>query len=67
MLQLAERVEQPGITTLYLAVEDGEPLPDEALREGIEFVRAQKALGRVVLVACGAGLSRSAIFALAVL
>ena len=31
MLLLAELVEHPGITSLYLAVEDGEPLPSESL------------------------------------
>jgi hypothetical protein len=67
MLQLAEPVEQPGITSLYLAVEDGEPLPPGALEQGVAFVRAQKARGHAVLVACGAGISRSVTFALAVL
>ena len=37
MLQLAELVEHPGITSLYLDVEDGEPLPHNLLRTGIEF------------------------------
>jgi protein-tyrosine phosphatase len=67
MLQLAERVEQPNITSLYLAVEDGEPLKVDLLQQGVAFVREQKADGRPILVACGAGISRSATFALAAL
>jgi protein-tyrosine phosphatase len=67
MLQLADRVEQPGIEVLYLDVEDGEPLPAEKLRQGVAFVRDQLAAGRRVLIACGAGISRSVTFAIAVL
>ncbi|MBI5928756.1 MAG: dual specificity protein phosphatase family protein [Chloroflexi bacterium] len=67
MLQLAELVEQPDIEVLYLPVEDGEPLLIDLLIQGIEFVCSQKALGNIVLVACGAGISRSSSFALAVL
>jgi protein-tyrosine phosphatase len=67
MLQLAERVEQPGIEVLYLDVEDGEPLPAEKLRQGVSFARDQLAFGRRVLIACGAGISRSVTFAIAVL
>lgn len=67
MLQLAERIEQPGIEVLYLDVEDGEPLPAEKLRQGVSFVRDQLAAGRRVLIGCGAGISRSVTFAAAVL
>jgi len=67
MLQLAERIEQPGIEVSYLDVEDGEPLPAEKLRQGVSFVRDQLAAGRCVLIACGAGMSRSVTFAVAVL
>ncbi len=67
MLQLADRVEQPGIEVLYLDVEDGEPLPAEKLRQGVSFVRDQLAADRRVLIACGAGISRSVTFAIAVL
>jgi hypothetical protein len=67
MLQLADKVEQPGIASLYVPVEDGEPLPAEKLRQGVEFVRAQKAAGKTVLVACGAGISRSVTFTIAAL
>jgi protein-tyrosine phosphatase len=67
MLQLADKVEQPGIASLYVPVEDGEPLPADKLRQGVDFVRAQKAAGKTVLVACGAGISRSVTFTIAVL
>ena len=67
MLQLADAVRQPGIPSLYLPVEDGEPLAPDLLRMGVEFVRLEKALGRSVLVACGAGISRSAAYAIAAL
>ncbi len=67
MLQLADLVEQPGLTSLYLPVEDGTPLPDDLLRRGIDFVIAEKERGRTVLIACGAGVSRSAAFTVAVL
>jgi len=67
MLQLADSVKQPGIPSLYVPVEDGEPLPVDLLRMGVEFVRLEKALGRNVLIACGAGISRSATFTIAAL
>ena len=67
MLQLAELVKQEGIEALYLPVEDGEPLPVPLLAQGVAFVREQKTLGRNVLIACGAGISRSVTFTIAVL
>jgi protein-tyrosine phosphatase len=67
MLQLAERIEQPGIEVLYLDVEDGKPLPADKLRQGVSFVRDQLAAGHRVLIACGVGISRSVTFAIAVL
>jgi hypothetical protein len=67
MLQLAESVQQTGIAARFVHVEDGEPLPVALLREGVDFVRLQKSLGRNVLVACGAGISRSATFTVAAL
>lgn len=67
MLQLAAWVEQPGITALYLQVDDGLPLPAELLRRGIDFIKAEKEQGGRVLIACGAGISRSVAFAVAAL
>lgn len=67
MLQLAEKVEQPGITSLYLPVEDFAPLNIELLKQGIAFIHEQKRLGSRVLVACGAGINRSSTFCTAAL
>ncbi len=67
MLQLAEYVLQPNISTLFLNVEDGAPLSVEQLMRGMAFVRAQKAQGNTLLIACGAGLSRSVAFTMAAL
>jgi predicted protein tyrosine phosphatase len=67
MLQLAAPVPQPDIESLYIAVEDGVALPPDKLRQGVAFIRAQKAAERAVLVACGAGISRSVTFGLAAL
>jgi len=67
MLQLADSLKHAGIPSLYLPVEDGVPLPADVLRMGVEFVRLEKALGRKVLIACAAGISRSSAFAIAAL
>lgn len=67
MLQLAEPVRHPGIETLYLAVEDGEALAPATLRRGLEFVHHQRQQDKKVLIACGAGISRSATFSIAAL
>lgn len=67
MLQLAESVEHLNITSIYLPVEDGVPLPEHLLQQGVDFVLSEKSLGHTVLIACGAGMSRSVVFAVAVL
>jgi protein-tyrosine phosphatase len=67
LLHLAARVEPPGITTLYLPIEDGEPFDAPTLRRGVDFILAQRAAGKTVLVACGAGISRSTSFAIGAL
>ena len=67
ILQLADSVKQPAILSLYVPVEDGELLPFERLKSGVEFVRLAKAQSSNVLIACGAGISRSASFAVAAL
>jgi atypical dual specificity phosphatase len=67
MLQLAEAVEHPGIKSFYLPVEDGVPIPASLLQQGVGFVLSEKDRGRTVLIACGAGISRSVSFAVAVL
>jgi predicted protein tyrosine phosphatase len=67
MLHLAEKVTHPRITTLYLPVDDGVPIPEHLLRQGVDFVLSAKQRGQTVLIACGAGTSRSTAFAVAVL
>ncbi len=67
MLQLAERVKQPPIETLYLPVEDGEYLPHPFLMQGIEFIKTQHSAKHPLLIACGAGISRSATFCMVAL
>jgi protein-tyrosine phosphatase len=67
LLHLAAQVEPPGVATLYLPIEDGEPFEESTLRRGVDFVLAQRATGKTVLVACGAGISRSTSFAIAAL
>lgn len=56
-----------SLTLLALPVEDGKPLPEEMLRRGVRFIRKQRQSGASVLVACGAGVSRSPTFVAAYL
>ncbi|MEM7346640.1 MAG: dual specificity protein phosphatase [Chloroflexota bacterium] len=67
MLQMANPVTYPDITSLYLPVEDGVPLSASLLRQGVDFVVTEKEQGRTILIACGAGISRSSTFATAAL
>lgn len=67
MLHLAEDVRHDGIETLYLGIDDGVPVKHEILKQGIDFLVDQKAQGKIVLSACGAGISRSTTFAMGVL
>jgi len=67
MLQLAEKVEQPNIVSLYLPVEDLAPISSNHIRQGVDFIREHKEKGNRVLVACGAGINRSSAFSAAAL
>jgi protein-tyrosine phosphatase len=67
LLHPAAQVEPPGITTLYLPIEDGEPFDAATLRRGIDFILAERAAGKAVLVAREAGISCSTSFAIAAL
>ncbi|HLA06318.1 MAG TPA: dual specificity protein phosphatase [Anaerolineales bacterium] len=67
MLQLAAKVEQFNITSLYLPVEDFAPLQFDLLEKGVSFIREQKRLDHRILVACGAGINRSSSFCAAAL
>ena len=67
MPQLAEKVEQPNIISLYLPVEDLAPISSNHIRQGVDFIREHKEKGNRVLVACGAGINRSSAFSAAAL
>lgn len=67
ILQLADTVNSPNVVTKMLLIDDGVLVNMETLAEGITFIRTQKAEGKRVLVACGAGISRSTTFALGAL
>ncbi|HEY5729578.1 MAG TPA: dual specificity protein phosphatase [Anaerolineales bacterium] len=64
MLQLVDKVEQPGIASFFLPVEDFAPLNFNLLEQGVSFIREQKKLDKRILVACGAGINRSSAFVL---
>lgn len=55
------------IPVLQLEVRDRVALDPARLREGVAFIREQRSVGRQVLVACGAGISRSPAFVAAYL
>ena len=67
MLQLAAPREQAGIETLFVRVDDAALLPGKNIKQGVDFVRAQKSAGHSVLIACRQGISRSSAFAIAAL
>jgi protein-tyrosine phosphatase len=62
MLQLAEKVEQAGIDSLYLPVEDLAPVQIEHIRKGVEFIKEHHTNDHRILIACGAGINRSTAF-----
>ena len=67
VLTLAWPIQHPDIAVKRVYFEDGEPIPDEVFCETLSFVRQQRRLGRKVLIACSAGVSRSSAIAIAVL
>ncbi len=67
LLTFAEPVTHPNIICHYLAVEDGVPLDPGTLRKGLAFIHDHYQNNHRVLVACGAGISRSATFVIAAL
>jgi protein-tyrosine phosphatase len=67
MLQLADPVEQKGINSLFLVVEDMGETPHTLIRQGVDFILNEKEKGNKVLVACGAGINRSTAFCMAAL
>jgi protein-tyrosine phosphatase len=65
VLQLAGAIKLPGINFLYVPVKDLHPISAEHLKEGVAFVLAEKEKGNKILVACAAGVNRSAAFCVA--
>ena len=65
MLQLADQVEQKGINSLFLPVEDVSPTLPALIKQGVDFILAEKGKEHKVLVACGAGINRSTAFCMA--
>ena len=59
MLQLADKVEQEGIDSLYLTVEDLAPIRIEHIKKGVEFIKEHHSNDHRILIACGAGINRS--------
>jgi protein-tyrosine phosphatase len=67
MLQLADLVEQKEINSLFLPVEDMGPTSPALIKQGVDFILAEKEKGSKILVACGAGMNRSTAFCMAAL
>jgi atypical dual specificity phosphatase len=55
------------IAYLRIDQDDGQPIPEEKLARFFDFLRAARDEGRVLLVHCGAGVSRAAAFCIAAL
>lgn len=62
VLNLAEALPIEGKKVLFLNIDDGVPLSFNDLLIGTEFLLNQYYEGKTILVACGAGVSRSATF-----
>ena len=67
ILHVADTISHPTLEVVCLPIEDGQPVDYAILRQGLDFIHAQREAGQTVLVACGAGISRSTTFALAAL
>jgi hypothetical protein len=67
VLQLAAPVRLPGITALYVPVNDMSPILPEQFKQGVGFALAEKEKGNKILIACAAGINRSSAFCIATL
>ena len=67
VLQLEAAFRLSGIHLLHIPVRDFSPIPTGQLKQGVDFVLAEKEKGHRVLAACAAGVNRSAAFCVAVL
>ena len=67
MLQLFEPIEIENIETLFIQALDGLELDGNDIAKGVAFVKKHHESGEVVMVTCGAGISRSVTFTVAAL
>jgi protein-tyrosine phosphatase len=67
VLHLQQLVEQEGINTLYIPIQEGIPLTKNQIATGLNYIREHHEQGKAIVVACGAGISRSVIFAVGAL
>ena len=61
------QLSKQDINSLYLPVEDLEPTAPNLIKQGVDFILAEKEKGNKILVACGAGMNRSTAFCMAAL
>lgn len=64
MLQLFEPIEMPDIEHEFIGVHDVGDVRPEQIEKGVAFIRRQHAKGHRLLIACGAGISRSVMFSI---
>lgn len=67
VLQVEEPQEMAHAHTLYLPIVDGVPLPEAEFWRGLNFILVEHKLGRNVMIACSAAISRCVVFAVAAL
>lgn len=62
LLHLAGDVEQPGIATLCLPLEDMDAIPAKLIKTGSDFIKEHANQKHNILITCGAGINRSAAY-----
>jgi protein-tyrosine phosphatase len=67
LLTLHKEAKLSGVDVLFLPVIDGQPIAPKYFEQGMAFVRRHHTQQHPVLIACGAGISRSVTFTIAVL
>lgn len=67
ILTFTKKIESNNIETLYLPIEDMEPVKSEYIKTGLGFILQEKEKGNNILIVCSAGISRSAMFCTAAL
>lgn len=67
MLQLYQAIKAKGLDTKFIPLQDGVPIREEQLQEGIAFIHQQREKNHRMLSTCGAGVSRSVTLAIVAL